>query len=580
MQSVVRTEMPMDGAVWCLQWMGHPLYGELLTEPQIPLLFVKEGTENAEEPIRHKCTIGVGSLPVLTIGSRWKNGKRAGRSEPANVSTSVLFEPQVCLPITAGARLEDSPPRYLIPPYKHSLGPGDWLHTKCLVLPATNGQVELVVPCWEVLRAWYFRSRALISRLISGPLELTMPSLFRLKWARNEHGKRVSSIFLRSGLFEADGVVAAMLAFHEPAQRRLSMALESIFRSQAGDVRSALVAYPPEAGPQNIVASGKWITAKAPRRFLVYRLKEIQYPSSVKYVDFNFDNDGRSDGKKNRKLPRSRFQQKPVPVPGEGELEMYSRKEPSRRRRAALETYRPPLFINPPEMRRLPIELNKRRAAPPLELLETRHVATAKPGYADGPHGVLEIQPGSELGVRRDPLPAGFDTMVDIAKQISSWSSYECKPVHVGSFSDPNHDLPVSEFPTKEPILGPVGWAQIRRRGRRVLALEIQSDGFFYALEIEIVRDTEHFTLAVVASLDGERVDIELFDDLLLTCASARGVWPREFPGLQIKKLKHTRPTVGEFAAAIVESGSELLGLSSVPNFEIERLDQAQGKDI
>ncbi|WP_293278570.1 hypothetical protein [Neisseria sp. oral taxon 014] len=77
-------EFPNDGRVWRIDWFGAVRKNDNVpTEPTIDVYLrpvsVTDKTSIADFGWLNKericCTIGVGQLPVLTIGSLWKNGK-------------------------------------------------------------------------------------------------------------------------------------------------------------------------------------------------------------------------------------------------------------------------------------------------------------------------------------------------------------------------------------------------------------------------------------------------------------------------------------------------------------------------
>ena len=77
-------EFPNDGRVWRIDWFGAVRKNDNVpTEPIIDVYLrpvsVTDKTSIADFGWLNKericCPIGVGQLPVLTIGSLWKNGK-------------------------------------------------------------------------------------------------------------------------------------------------------------------------------------------------------------------------------------------------------------------------------------------------------------------------------------------------------------------------------------------------------------------------------------------------------------------------------------------------------------------------
>lgn len=560
--SVIRSVFPQDNRIWRLQWLGHPTLGYNPVEPDISTLLVDPAQKGNHPSTRRTCRIGMGSLPMLEVGSRWRNGKRMRYSKCPVFRGRVDFD-QSGSPVSAAHKIQESPPRYMIPPMDHPLGAGDWLSTFCLRAPVVGKDCELIIPCTEILRAWFFRSRSLIVHLCKGPLGLIENEMFHFAAPRSKAKTGQAPLLLRRGLSISDGLVAAMIAYDETAARRLKQATDSIFRtlSTAEQSMRGIKALPPVQGIQPIQANGQWLTYSNKRRFLVYRLTGIGYPNQIRKIVYNLDTDNRSYG---NDLPRHKSDWNiPIEISTSKTAIMSDwDDDPAQDRAERTEVYDAASFFNAPDMERLPVNPNKtRRSENTYTKTDDPRVSTAKASRSRKGPGVLGIQPKPE---RRSPMPRGFHSVLHIGRIINNMRLYTCHPTRIHGLPISSNGVPVSSFPFRNQeghLLG--DWSQVDNRARRLLALEIACGPHrFYCLEIETANNSEFYTLALVCRPNFEPIEASMFQELLLTCVYTEGVWPGDeaHDGLRIKKFKHSRPTPEDFAIAIIRQVENWIG--------------------
>ena len=156
-------EFPNDGRVWRIDWFGAVRKNDNVpTEPTIDVYLrpvsVTDKTSIADFGWLNKericCTIGVGQLPVLTIGSLWKNGKLLDYQVivPSNLPNVNIAEDSVRL-IEAAHKDQTG---YIINKAAFDIGGfKNGLSARCLAIESDGDPYSIIIPVAEVIRFYY-----------------------------------------------------------------------------------------------------------------------------------------------------------------------------------------------------------------------------------------------------------------------------------------------------------------------------------------------------------------------------------------------------------------------------------------
>lgn len=163
---------PHDDRLWRVDWMGviqtNPA---VLSEPTIRIFLTRLTKPfgkrvdafdlgNLDKSHRQHADVGIGVLPLIWIGSVWRNGRRVDdnlRLEEFSfhVDTAEAEE------ITFSAGTTNYPFKRLIPAFEYPLGPIAWASTQYAPLVALNdlnNGNEILIPSIELIRFYYVSS--------------------------------------------------------------------------------------------------------------------------------------------------------------------------------------------------------------------------------------------------------------------------------------------------------------------------------------------------------------------------------------------------------------------------------------
>lgn len=191
---------------WRLQWLGRINRNDnVQTEPTIEVILHPIGNEK-QKPITP--LIGVGQLPLLTIGSIWENKYKIAETSGDIISIpSININQHTTDIIDAWEHFPNDKNKYIIPPYEWSTKSP----THCLAIHYNNDPYGIIIPCAELARFYYCRSTDLSLAAFNGiynselhkivnPQETDLtanpPSIHLRKWFSNKDAWVIGRILL------------------------------------------------------------------------------------------------------------------------------------------------------------------------------------------------------------------------------------------------------------------------------------------------------------------------------------------------------------------------------------------------
>lgn len=548
-------------------------------------------------PGRKVVEVGIGKLQVLWIGSLWKDGRFfADPPYARHVFPDLNIDAAGVERIQARARGYATAPdgtrrrAYWIPFGSYS-GHKGMLDTWCVRVAASRPGQFLIVPCVELIRFYFSGSSALLRELFNGGLDTAANGVYdpALTVHRPED---VSHLQLRLRMRHSDAPIIARLAFdeaHAGAQARLIHT--SLVRSRSNVGKAFPSIRFPFQGTTTLTVRGKWLPFGDGWNFLVYRIEQCTGPFPFGEVEWHHDGDARSDGPADPSLPEAFAGCVPAkrpPANNGGEYPAAEHGEPDLD--VDLSELDVPLEDRFPGLRGKVIRQGPRRN-PPKSRAAARAPTEAAPGAAygtgAGTYGKTDILPLSlsvpvdsqdggqaggdgQAGSRREPLPASFETLKEILRELEKEPGITCSLVRV--LPDPRHpEAPWSVFPTVMTDRGRLlGWSYISAGGeaaapgvrrRRVMVARIRCKGrLYYLFEAERQKKPapsgkdkakeEHFSLLLVHRPDFSDVEAVELREILHGCVVLRRVGlSNDLPGVfQSRPFVHHSTTAGAFA--------------------------------
>ena len=333
-------EFPNDGRIWRVDWFGGVERNDLVpSEPKIQLIIspIISGTGldyAASKAVNHDerqtISIGVGQLPLITIGSLWQHQRClpsvAGKKKPF---FDLEISPDKVQVIKSDLVVEGRP---LIPKSHYQIGAG--LAAKCLAVEINGDPYGIIIPVAEIIRFYYATSTDLAKAIFYGDFQHNLGSIVNPAECGFNSDERQCILKLRKEFSDSDAYIVGRILCSEYARAGAKLVHDSLMKDAAlGKAK----AYPevafPFAGLTSLRARIKSIptSEEGVWRSLVFALEHCTGPFPFNSILCGRDNDNRPDGEdtpddeKEPAYPTTKPQPKPEIVDGE----LQSDEEPS-----------------------------------------------------------------------------------------------------------------------------------------------------------------------------------------------------------------------------------------------------------
>ncbi len=279
-------DLTPDDRVWRINWFGEVAYpGHIhrYTQPCLkvilsPLLCDHGDSKSLMSPDcsnnreTHEAWTPISSLPLLSLGSLWQNGKEIDTPQyQVKRFERLLIKDETATLIKAGLSLDGN---FLLPLNHHPWHKGA-TQSYCImvVLPDST---RLIIPCLELIRFYFGSSGNLVQRLFTTPLVTN--SLWAKK--RYDEEKRHLHLVLADRMSGASASDIGRIAASKHAKRSAG----SIFNScqKASTQRECVHPYTgfPFEGKTDLLVNGIWLPFgdKEAATYVVYRLRSCSFP--------------------------------------------------------------------------------------------------------------------------------------------------------------------------------------------------------------------------------------------------------------------------------------------------------------
>ena len=569
-------EFPNDGRVWRIDWFGAVRKNDNVpTEPTIDVYLrpvsVTDKTSIADFGWLNKericCTIGVGQLPVLTIGSLWKNGKLLDYQVivPSNLPNVNIAEDSVRL-IEAAHKDQTG---YIINKAAFDIGGfKNGLSARCLAIESDGDPYSIIIPVAEVIRFYYAISTNLAKIAFLGSYETNFDQIIGERCGFDSKTK-ILIIHLRQWLYDNEGWVLGRILRDKNAQQGFFQIHRSLVKQSVGKYHQPMPETNfPFQGKTDWAARCLSFTSGRKVRTLILELLRCTAPFPFSNLVVIRDNDGRqaspeTDLPESNKRPYLRNQG----LKSGTSKKLHSIEEPVQNMKRMVIDYVKERFGD---------LWNKELIKPEKEFCNYRKTdllflppseSTTALGTGDGTSGQSKTTPisisinvGKETGIaqklrshsRSEALPATFENMMAAVRYLSE--NYQDRGVTAKVWPTLYMPLTSNRSSQWSYLDTSATTTNLVKTPRRVLIAELNIDNMlFWLVEFE-QRESESLTAAMIYGASSMKA--EEIKKILHLLARSKGIWKNIPPHgrFHIRPMKHSWPSIEEYASSIYKA--------------------------
>ena len=569
-------EFPNDGRVWRIDWFGAVRKNDNVpTEPTIDVYLrpvsVTDKTSIADFGWLNKericCTIGVGQLPVLTIGSLWKNGKLLDYQVivPSNLPNVNIAEDSVRL-IEAAHKDQTG---YIINKAAFDIGGfKNGLSARCLAIESDGDPYSIIIPVAEVIRFYYAISTNLAKIAFLGSYETNFDQIIGERCGFDSKTK-ILIIHLRQWLYDNEGWVLGRILRDKNAQQGFFQIHRSLVKQSVGKYHQPMPETNfPFQGKTDWAARCLSFTSGGKVRTLILELLRCTAPFPFSNLVVIRDNDGRqaspeTDLPESNKRPYLRNQR----LKSGTSKKLHSIEEPVQNMKKMVIDYVKERFGD---------LWNKELIKPEKEFCNYRKTdllflppseSTTALGTGDGTSGQSKTAPisisinvGKETDIAQKPrshsrseaLPATFENMMAAVRYLSE--NYQDKGVTAKVWPTLYMPLTSNRSSQWSYLDTSATTTNLVKTPRRVLIAELNIDNMlFWLVEFE-QRESESLTAAMIYGASSMKA--EEIKKILHLLARSKGIWKNIPPHgrFHIRPMKHSWPSIEEYASSIYKA--------------------------
>ncbi|WP_233862014.1 hypothetical protein [Paraburkholderia adhaesiva] len=565
-------EFPKDGRVWRVDWFGAVERNyDIPSEPYLQVVIspLREGaTDYASNSSvvhddRKTILIGVGQLPLLSIGSLWQDGhclpQRAGMT--TTLDGLDISDETTCV---VRANLVEAG-QQLIPFSAHRVG-GAGLESRCIAVAWKGDPYGVLIPMAEIVRFYYATSTDLAHALFAGAFRHDLNSLINAEESGYVSAEDRCVLKLRQHLEDEDGWITGRILNSEEAWHGATLLHDTLMKESVNHRRVHMETCFPFGGPTNLTVHYKPIMSMGRRRHLVFAIDRCTAPFPFRNLSILRDNDSRqgdpsTDLPEDEKLPA--FMQVASSRTDAGKTQLQSRNEAS-------STFVPVKLLFPTDRF---ADIAGKVPDKPLKdhcQYKGRGMKTFRPAE------VAELSTGGGSGAEQNIARA--KVVGPIVRRTGLLQSFES---FVAAIAELNR-LPGVSAAVRSPVTGtefvPLlrsphtrQWSYLQsetKARRRVIVADARVETMHFSLIEFEWRKGESYKLGVVWKTDTTRLCNAELHEVLFSLANAEGCWENaKIPnGIDLQALKHTWPTIANCSSSLLMRMTSLVsGSVSLP---------------
>lgn len=554
-------DIARPGSTWRLNWFGAiERDPDVATEYklQVILTLVKDstlGSWHLEAAVDQDCLrmarVGVGQLPLLRIGSLWKDGELIR----LKTGETKVFR----LDIPAGPPTFYSPTdkvgqASLIPFRDHRLM-GYGKNTRCLTLNHGGDPAGIIVPAIELIRFYYANSTRLAKAVFNGEFVHAPSNIYDPEYTgldgklavvcRRQH-------FSNNDCWSIARILNSPVAFD--CVRRVN---DSMIRDFSNTGRANPESSFPFSGPTQLTALCKKV-GYAPARWLVLSLVSCSAPFPYDDLLVIADNDNRqadpeTDLPEKDKIPINRPSNS---TNATSPIHLQSGTEPNKQNLPMRLELADSCFTA------LEGKVIKQLTKNQCKYASGQLRADAAPpsttnGTADGDYVNPNVGKIELTSLKAEAIPPSYQLFVDLIRELNKWNGVTATPISL------NDGLGLIKVKRKRPA-GKRQLAYINHRTRELRHLMlveiVVADNHYYIVEIQRRPKpaSDKYCTEIFYSSDGKQLSENQIDQIITTLSSQEGrindIGPLLRAGIRMRAtgLKHTKATLHEYADKIL----------------------------
>ncbi|POZ63330.1 hypothetical protein [Chromobacterium alticapitis] len=555
-------EFPDDGRIWRVDWFGgverNP---QVPSEPKIQLIispvvggatdYAASNAVNHEE--RRSISIGVGQLPLVTIGSLWQN-RHCLVASAGKVKTfdNLIISPKTVRLVKSDVSVDG---QQLIRKKYHQIGAG--LATNCVAIEWQGDPYGIIIPTTEIIRFYYATSSDLAKAIFAGDFRHDLGSIVNPDECQFVVPERRCILRLRKEFADADAWIIGRVLNCQEAFDGAALVHDSMIKQA---VQNKPRVYPEAAFPF-IGATNLRVRTKAMRtpdekswRFIVFALEHCSGPFPFSAITCDRDNSNLRP-EEGKDLPDDQKEPAyPVKQPSGKDVtdgELQSDDEPSNNVQSAVVTLPEERFG---ALACMELEKPEKEACHYFSAGIVRPLAlpTDVLGTGDGTYSDNGVTPTSAeiKHIRQEAMPASFENFEAMVNHLNGLAGCQTK---IRTRTDAIAFIPLTK-PHKA-----WQWSYLdsgRQQRRAAVVADLIYNHRFYSLIEFQWREGESFKLAMVSLPGRARMSDELVVLLLQSLARQDGRWEKIKPlpfDIDLATLKHTWPSVEAYAGAVMK---------------------------
>ena len=561
-------EFPADDRYWRIDWFGaierNPnVPSEPFVQIIISPLIQNEDIHSSAKKLasthvtdyKDQCVIkiGVGQLPLISVGSIWLNGYcqtiKAGKQERFY---NLLINDKT-IRMVSGNHKEEY--KNLVPFDGYRTGKG--FMANLVAVERDNDPFGLLIPAMELIRFYYAVSTDMAHVIFSGDLKHQPNNILNPKKCGFLEEENRCILHLRQHLSNEDGWVIGRILSCDEAWQGATLPHDAMMRDSLNTKFSHPESAFPFSGFTNLKVRGKYIKAqdshsKSGWRYLVLSIEHCSAPFPFENLTAGRDNDaGQSEDEdelsnkdKATAFPGSQHKtsdgKKPFQNTNEPDQAKTNEHIPLPTDRFGAITGKK---VDKPKKEQCRY-ISRLRNVP--KQGEPESLGTGQ-GNADG----SEVSRGhvDQTRTRRKALPASFETFKEALEQLNQIEGVQASI------------RPEEEAIAYIPLTKPANkwqWSYLdssERYRRQVIIADIYFQHKWYSLIEFELRKSDKCKVALIYNSNGEYYSNYQINYLLFQLANEKGIWKNchIFAGktINIITMKHTWPSEVQFCKAI-----------------------------
>lgn len=563
-------EFPSDGRYWRVDWFGaiqpNP---KVAREPALQVIITPFKTTDINQLTSNKLataasslvdyteqrtiSVGSGQLPMLCIGSIWRDGELQKTLAGQVMDFRDLVISASTTKVIHASAKENG--HYLLP-FSHYRFGSDGYFSKMVAVEYKGDPFGILIPMAELLRFYFAVSTDLADAILSGDLKHNLYSVINPENTWSEPDELREVIGLRQRFTDEDGWILARILSSPVAFEAATAVHDAMLKNRMNNKPAHIECGFPFEGNTTLTAHCKPVPVEGSDqwRYLVLSLVRCTATFPFRQLTIYRDNDGRQAGDEDK--PDSEKQQSwagPRTVQGDPNKPMQSQQAPNMQ--SATELYSLPTNRfgdiegkEPDKPTKEQCEYKSATRIKPAAI--TTQLSSAQGENNDSTTGAGRLNSSYE---RAKALPANFETFIKAIEYLNTLYGF-------------NAEIRMRDELTEFiPLTKPAGywqWSYLDSSlmlRRRVLIAEVTyRNAKLLAIEFE-QRPSEHYQIGTV--LVPNTRDSMALNQMLLSLAIKKGIWTKvnAVGSFEISTVKHNLTTLGKFAEAIASPIFETL---------------------